>query len=126
MEIYIEKKQKIKNMVRRKSVRALAKKLKRKIIRYRIKDVGRKGHHYLQIGVTKRKGKRKGRTIATLITKRELQRRIKKARKIWTRMSKTTRKGVMPNRKGKKGYKRITKYITRKGKRIRMTYWVKK
>jgi len=113
-------------MPRRKSVRALAKKLKRKIIRYRIKDVGRKGHHYLQIGVTKRKGKRKGRTIATLITKRELQRRIKKARKIWTRMSKTTRKRVMPNRKGKKGYKRITKYITRKGKRIRMTYWVKK
>jgi len=41
-------------------------------------------------------------------------------------MSKTTRKRVMPNRKGRKGYKRITKYITRKGKRIRMTYWVKK
>lgn len=68
-------------MPRSKSVRAIARRKKLKIIRYRIKDVGRKGYHYLQIAVVKQKGKKGGRTIATLITKKELERRIEKARR---------------------------------------------
>ena len=67
-------------MPKGKSVRAIAKRKGLKIIRYRIKDVGRKGYHYLQIAVVKQKGKRGGRTIATLITKRELEKRIKKSK----------------------------------------------
>lgn len=35
----------------------------RKYVRIRAKDVGRKGHHYIRIGVTKKRGKRGGRTI---------------------------------------------------------------
>lgn len=51
------------------------------VLRYRIKKIGRPKHHYLQIEVRKRKGKRGGRTIGKLITYSELVRRIKHARK---------------------------------------------
>jgi hypothetical protein len=36
---------------------------KRKYIRIRAKDVGRKGHHYIKIGVMMSKGRRGGYTI---------------------------------------------------------------
>jgi hypothetical protein len=51
------------------------------ILRYRIKDIGRPKHHYLQIEVRKKIGKRGGRTVGKLITYSELVRRIKHARK---------------------------------------------
>ena len=49
----------------------------RKTLRYRIKDVGRPGHHYVEIKVLSGKGPRGGTTVGTLITKAELQRRVK-------------------------------------------------
>ena len=39
----------------------------KKVIRYRVKDVGRKGHHYLLIKVHKGKGKRGGTTKDELV-----------------------------------------------------------
>lgn len=35
---------------------------KRKYVRIRAKDVGRKGHHYIKIGVRRSRGPRGGRT----------------------------------------------------------------
>ena len=32
-------------------------------MRVRVKDVGRKGHHYIKVGVRRKKGKRGGRTV---------------------------------------------------------------
>ena len=40
---------------------------RRKVLRYRVIDVGRTGHHYLLIAVKKGKGKRGGRTEAELV-----------------------------------------------------------
>lgn len=57
----------------------MVRKRRGKAVRYRIKDVGRKGHHYLQIAVKRTKGKRGGRTVGKLITKKELRKRARKA-----------------------------------------------
>lgn len=49
----------------------------RRVLRYRMKDVGRPGHHYLEIKVLKGEGPRGGRTEAKLITHADLSKRIK-------------------------------------------------
>ena len=36
---------------------------KKKFVRIRAKDVGRPGHHYIKIGVRKKKGPRGGKTV---------------------------------------------------------------
>jgi len=36
---------------------------RRRFVRIRAKDVGRRGHHYIKIGVKRKKGKRGGRTV---------------------------------------------------------------
>lgn len=50
----------------------------RKVMRYRMKDVGRKGHHYLEIAVRTGVGPRGGKTTGKLVTKADLQKRVKK------------------------------------------------
>jgi len=42
-------------------------KIKRKVVRHRVVDVGRKGHHYLLVAVKTGKGKRGGKTEARLV-----------------------------------------------------------
>ena len=98
---------------------------KDKVLRYRIKDVGRPKHHYLQIAVLKGKGVKGGRTVGKLISKEELDKKIKKAREVWIKMESSKRKRVMPERKGKKGYKKVLKIIERKGKKIKTHIWIK-
>jgi hypothetical protein len=49
-----------------------------KPIRYRIMDVGRPQHHYLQISVYPTAGKQGGRTTGRLITKKEFKERTRK------------------------------------------------
>jgi len=49
---------------------------KRKVKATRVIDVGRKGHHYLQVDILTGKGPRGGKTSAKLITKKELVDRL--------------------------------------------------
>jgi hypothetical protein len=51
-----------------------------KPIRYRIMDVGRPQHHYLQISIYPTKGKKGGRTTGRLITTKEFKARTRKRR----------------------------------------------
>lgn len=103
---------------------------------YMALDVGRKRHHYIFVKKVKygwkkvkppkgvrmiKKGKYKG-----LVTHRGMVSHVGKARRAWMKKSSVSRKRAMPERKGRKGYKRVTRYITRKGKRIRTHQWVKK
>jgi len=98
----------------------------KKVLRYRIKDVGRPRHHYVQVYVLKGKGVRGGRTVGKLITEAELKKRVAKARRKWMRMSKTARKRAAPSRAGRAGYKRVRKVIRRKGKRVTTHLWVRR
>jgi len=97
-----------------------------KVIRYRIKDVGRPKHHYLLVHVLRGKGVRGGRTVGKLITREELRKRAAKARKVWMKMSHKTRVKVAPSRAGRAGYKRVRKVIRKKRKRVVTHIWVKK
>lgn len=72
------------------------------MVRYRIKDVGRKGHHYLQVRAGRKKGKRGGYTKGTLVTKAELRKRIAKARRKWMSMGHKARMRAMPNNRRKR------------------------
>ena len=47
----------------------------RHIKRVRMVDVGRKGHHYLEVDVLTGVGPRGGKTVAHLVTKKALQKR---------------------------------------------------
>jgi len=105
---------------------------KRKVIGYRVIDVGRPGHHYVRVAVLEPRGKgkgvRKGTTVGKLITKKQLQAQIKKARRKWMRMSPTARKRAMPERKGRRGYKKklVTMRHWKTGKRFKRVVWVKR
>jgi len=98
----------------------------KKVLRYRIKDVGRPKHHYLLVHVLRGKGVRGGRTVGKLITEAELKKRAAKARKVWMKMSHKARVKAAPSRAGRAGYKRVRKVIRRKGKRVTTHIWVKR
>ena len=100
---------------------------KQKVLRYRTKDVGRPGHHYVTIAVLKGKGVRGGRTVGRLVTKAQLKSRVNKARRKWMSMSSKARKRAMPERKGRTGYKkkRVVKRSV-KGKKYYSYVWEKK
>jgi len=104
----------------------------RKVLRWRIKDVGRPKHHYVRVAVLEPRGKgkgvRKGTTVGKLISRKELQAQVKKARQKWMKMSPRARAKTMPSRKGRKGYvrKAVLRRHWKTGKHFRTHIWVKK
>jgi len=99
-------------------------------------DVGRKKHHYVLMKKTKfgwKKAKAphgmkpvtyKGKKM---YTQKQLANLITKARQKWMRMTPTQRKRVMPERKGRKGYKKVavTRVHPRTGTKFTTHIWKK-
>ena len=84
------------------------------------KDVGRPRHHYIVARKTKY-----GWEKSKLVPLKELQEKAKKAREVWIRMSSTSRKRVMPQRKGVAGYKKVAVLVKRNGKWYKTHRWIK-
>jgi len=84
------------------------------------KDVGKPKHHYIVARKTKY-----GWEKSKLVPIKELQEKAKKAREVWMRMSSTSRKRVMPQRKGVAGYKKVAVLVKRNGKWYKTHRWIK-
>ena len=113
----------------------MAKKMKArassKPIKYRVKDVGRKGHHYLEVAVLEPRGKGKGvrggSTVGKLVSRRTIVKNVNKAREAWMNMSPAVRARKIPDRKGNRSY--MKKTITKRsvlGKPYKSTVYVKR
>ena len=49
----------------------------RNILRWRTMDVGRKGHDYLKVAVVSGKGPKGGTTLAKLVAKKDIKKKVK-------------------------------------------------